>query len=171
MIQQKWMKIVMILIWVNFTRKYCRQRISCCLAIHRSLCRLTVDDLNFILNNNQKLESLPDPVESNVVYRLSLTIQTQGESYCWQDIFNIICCLDLWKLDGYIWKNDKTIPYTRQKPEFTKTYYSCINSDKKKDSRCVKHVYVSKKNELDVIVYYIGKQSCSYQVKNPSKKL
>ncbi|CAF5077790.1 unnamed protein product, partial [Rotaria sp. Silwood1] len=47
------------------------------LTVNRSFGRLTIDDLNFILNNNQKLESLPDPVMSNVVYRLSLTIQTQ----------------------------------------------------------------------------------------------
>jgi hypothetical protein len=67
--------------------------------------------------------------------------------------------LDIWKADGYIWKNEKSIPYSRERPEFTKTYYSCINADNKKDSRCVKHVYVSNNNNLDVIVCYIGKQS------------
>ena len=55
-----------------------------------------------------------------------------------------------------MWKNDKSIPYPRPQPEFTKTYYSCINADKKKDSCCVKHVYISKANDLDVIVCYIG---------------
>ena len=127
----------------------------------RSLCRLTVDDLNFILNNNEKLESLPDPVVSSVVYRLSLTVQTQGESLRLRDsIFDIIYIyinLDIWKADGYIWKNEKSVPYSRQQPAFIKTYYTCVNADKKKDARCVKHVYISKNNKLDVIVCYIGK--------------
>ena len=51
----------------------------------------------------------------------------------------------------------KSIPYSRQQPDFTKKYYSCVNADNKKDSSCVKHVYISNKNNLDVVVCYIGK--------------
>ena len=46
---------------------------------------------------------------------------------------------------------------SKKNPDFTKIYYSCLNSEKKKDGRCVKHVYISKKNDFDVLVYYSGK--------------
>ena len=61
-----------------------------------------------------------------------------------------------------MWKNMKATIYPRQQPNFIKTYYSCINAENKPDRRCVKHVYVSKKNQLDVIVCYIGKLGSSF---------
>jgi hypothetical protein len=85
------MKIVMVVARVIFENKNYHETISSYLAIYRSLYRLTVDDLNFILNNSEKLENLPDPVVCNVVYRLSLTIQTQGKIfYLRGSIFNTI---------------------------------------------------------------------------------
>ena len=65
--------------------------------------------------------------------------------------------LDAYKYDNYSWKNVRSVPYPKNNPQFTKIYYSCINSERKRDGRCVKHVYISKTNNLDVLVYYQGK--------------
>jgi penicillin-binding protein-related factor A (putative recombinase) len=67
-----------------------------------------------------------------------------------------VVCLDAYKSDPYSWKNSGSISYPKNNPEFIKIYYSCINAEKKKDGRCVKHVYISKKNDYDVLVCYQG---------------
>ncbi|CAF4974989.1 unnamed protein product, partial [Rotaria socialis] len=64
--------------------------------------------------------------------------------------------LDAYKFDKYAWKNTRRTPYPKNNPEFIKIYYSCVNADKKKDGRCVKHVFISKVNDLDVLVCYFG---------------
>ena len=55
-----------------------------------------------------------------------------------------------------MWKNLKSIPYTKRRPEFTKIFYNCINANNQKDERFKKNVYISTKNDLDVIVTYTG---------------
>jgi len=74
---------------------------------------------------------------------------------------SIICvlCLDAYQCDPYSWKNIKKIQYPKTNPEFVKIYYTSLNAEKKKDSRCTKHVYISKKNVFDVLVCYLGKIS------------
>ncbi|CAF0895920.1 unnamed protein product [Adineta steineri] len=100
----------------------------------------SVKELIHALKNGEKLDCLPDVIQTGVFYRLALCSNTQ----------------DGYKLDPFLWKNTGTIPYPKNNPEFIKIYYSCINAEKKKDGRCVKHVYISKTNVLDVLVHYHG---------------
>ncbi len=55
-----------------------------------------------------------------------------------------------------MWKNLKSIPYTKKRPEVTKIFFNCINGNNEQDGRFKKSVYISIKNELDVIVTYAG---------------
>ncbi|CAM4845793.1 unnamed protein product [Rotaria magnacalcarata] len=85
---------------------------------------------------------IPDTIETNRIYRLALASNTK----------------DAYKFDKYAWKNTRRTPYPKNNPEFVKIYYSCVNADKKKDGRCVKHVFISKVNDLDVLVCYFEKR-------------
>lgn len=64
--------------------------------------------------------------------------------------------VDAYRTDPFFWKHSGSIDYPRNNPEFVKIYYSCINGERKTDGRCVKHVYISKTNEFDVLVQYSG---------------
>lgn len=99
---------------------------------------------------------LPDPVISNQFYRLSLTTETKGESGLLGSRILTKAFIDIWKSDGLMWKNLKKADYPTQNPEFTKIYYASLDNEKKTNHRLMKHVYVSKTNELDVVVHYIG---------------
>ncbi|CAF1665718.1 unnamed protein product, partial [Didymodactylos carnosus] len=50
--------------------------------MHRSNSKLDIEDMHHALQNNEKLGQLPDTIETNVIYRLSLASNTKGESQC-----------------------------------------------------------------------------------------
>ncbi|CAF3427623.1 unnamed protein product, partial [Rotaria socialis] len=102
--------------------------------------KIPVSDLYEALQHNEKLDKIPDTIETNRIYRLALASNTK----------------DAFKFDKYAWKNTRRTPYPKKNPECVKIYYSCVNADKKKDGRCVKHVFISKVNDLDVLVCYFG---------------
>ncbi|CAF3380299.1 unnamed protein product [Rotaria socialis] len=102
--------------------------------------KIPVSDLYEALQHNEKLDKIPDTIETNRIYRVALASNTK----------------DAYKFDKYAWKNTRRTPYPKNNPEFIKIYYSCVNADKKKDGRCVKHVFISKVNDLDVLVCYFG---------------
>ncbi|CAF4937674.1 unnamed protein product [Rotaria sp. Silwood1] len=106
----------------------------------KSNVKISIEDLNFALLHGEKLEKLPDKIEVNVVYRLALASNIK----------------DAYKYDHYSWKNTRSIQYPKNNPKFMKIYYYCINSEKKKDGRCVKHIYISITNDFDVLVSYHG---------------
>jgi hypothetical protein len=49
------------------------------LVTNRSNPKINIADLNYALEHNEKLEHLPDTIETNVIYRLSLASNTKGE--------------------------------------------------------------------------------------------
>lgn len=129
------------------------------LVISGQTARFTAAELNFILANHEKLTMLPDPTIGNQVYRLSLTAETHGKHIPLSCRISTKSFVDVWKIDGFMWKNLKKMDYPMQQPEFSKIYYASLNNEKKTNYRCMKYVYVSKKNNLDVVVHYIGKYS------------
>ena len=133
-------------------------KISSNLETNRFNIKLNIQDLNFALLNEEKLENLPDKIEVNVIYRLALASNTKGELRSSHSSSKVcFVYLDAYKYDHYSWKNIRSTQYPKNNPEFIKIYYSYINSEKKKDGRCVKHVYISKMNDFDVLVHYQGK--------------
>ncbi len=53
--------------------------VSCDLVTNQSSPKLSLADLNYALEHNEKFENLPDTIETNLIYRLSLASNTKGE--------------------------------------------------------------------------------------------
>ncbi|CAF4060832.1 unnamed protein product [Rotaria sp. Silwood2] len=60
---------------------------------NRSNLKISVADLNFALQHNEKLEELPNRIETNVIYRLSLASNTKGEFQSSQRSIKHIFCM------------------------------------------------------------------------------
>ncbi|CAF1614827.1 unnamed protein product [Rotaria magnacalcarata] len=96
--------------------------------------KIPVSDLYEALQHNEKLDKIPDTIETNRIYRLALASNTKGKFQSYQYSFKeFLKNLDAYKFDKYAWKNTRRTPYPKNNPEFVKIYYSCVNADKKKD--------------------------------------
>ncbi|CAF1593856.1 unnamed protein product, partial [Didymodactylos carnosus] len=75
--------------------------------------RLSIKELNEILEHSPKLDELPEEIQSNEIYRLYLNQDTQND----------------WKADGYRWKSGSWRKWPKNNNLFKKKYFTCINGD------------------------------------------
>jgi hypothetical protein len=72
---------------------YFHSLVSCDLVPNQSNPKISLVDLNYALEHNEKLECLPDTIETNVIYRLSLASNTKGEFRSIDSSIKCMCCM------------------------------------------------------------------------------
>ena len=60
---------------------WCHSTMIIVLVATRPNAKLNVQDLNDALENQERLDRLPDTIETNVIYRLALASNTKGQSF------------------------------------------------------------------------------------------
>ncbi len=65
--------------WREFKYRCFHLLISFDLVMNKSKDLIPLQELHRALEHNEKLERLPDTIETNVIYRLSLGLNTKGD--------------------------------------------------------------------------------------------